>query len=170
MDMGHIRPSSSPFASSVVLVKKKDGTMRMCIDFRALNKKTIKNRYPIPRIEDFLDKLHGAVYFTKIDLCSGYHQSKMREEDISKPTFRCHYDHYEFLVMPFGLTNAPTMFQSFMNHVFNKQLRKHLLVFFDDLLIYNKTWEEHLWHVDQILSIMEEQSLYVESKCEFGMT
>jgi hypothetical protein len=171
LDMGHIRPSSSPFASSVVLVKKKDGMMRMCIDFRALNKKTIKNRYSIPRIDEFLDELHGAIYFTKIDLRSGYHQIKMREEDISKIAFRCHHDHYEFLVMPFGLTNAPATFQSCMNHVFNKQWRKHLLVFFDDLLIYNKTWEEHLRHVDQILSIMEEQSLYAkESKCEFGMT
>jgi hypothetical protein len=95
----------------------------------------------------------------------------MREEDISKTTFRCHYGHYEFLVMPFGLKNSPATFHSFMNHVFNKQLRKHLLVFFDDLLIYSKTWEEHLRHVDQILSIMEEQSLYSkESKCEFGMT
>jgi hypothetical protein len=166
LNMGHIRPSSSPFASSVVLVKKKDGMMRMCIDFWDLNKKKIKNRYPIPRI----DELHGAIYFTKIDLRSGYHQIKMREEDISKTTFRCHYGHCEFLVMPFALTNAPATFQSCMNHVFNKQLRKHLLVFFDEFLIYNKTWEEHLRHVDQILSIMEEQSLYTkESKCEFGM-
>jgi hypothetical protein len=171
LDMGHIRPNSSPFASSIVLVKKKDGTMRMCINFRALNKKTIKNRYPIPRIDELLDELHGTIYFTKIYLRFGYHQIKMRDEDISKTTFRCHYDHYEFLVMPFGLTNTPATFQSCMNHVFNKQLRKYLLVYFYDLLIYNRTWEEHLRHVDWILSIMEEQTLYgKESKCEFGMT
>jgi hypothetical protein len=144
LDMGHISPSSSPFASSVVLAKKNDGTMCMCIDLWELNKKTIKKRYPIPRIDELLDELHGVVYFTKIDLCSGYHQIKMREEDIPKTTFRCHYGHYEFSVMPFGLTNAPTMFQSCMNHVFNTQLRKHLLVIFDDLLIYNRMWEEHL--------------------------
>jgi hypothetical protein len=150
LDMGHIRPSSSPFSSSIVLVKKNDGIMRMCIEFWDLNKKTIKNRYPIPRIDEFLDELHGAIYFTKIDLRSGYHQIKMREEDISKTACRCHYRHYKFLLMPFGLTNAPTTFQYCMNHVFNKQQRKHLLVFFDDLLIYNKAWEEHLRHVGQI--------------------
>jgi hypothetical protein len=156
LDMGHIRPNNIPFASSVVLVNKKDGTIRMCIHFRDLNKKTIKNRYPIPRVDELLEELHGAIYFTKIDLFSGYHKIKMREEDISKTTFRCDYGHYEFLVMPLGLTNSLATFQSCMNHVFNKQLRNYLLVFFYDFLIYNKTCEEHLMHVDQILSIMEE--------------
>jgi hypothetical protein len=171
LDMGHIRTSSIPFASSVVLVKTKDGTMRMCIDYSTLNKNTIKNRYPIPRIDELLDELHGVNYFTKIDLHSGYHQIKMREQDVLKTAFRCHYGHYEFLVIPFRLTNLPTAFESCMNHVFNNKLRKFLLVFFDDLLIYSKTWEDHLKQVDKILSIMEEQSFYAkESKCEFGMT
>jgi hypothetical protein len=169
--MGHIRPSSNPIASSVVLVKKKDGTMSTCIDYRALNNKTVKNRYPIPRINELLDELHGAVYFNKTNLHSRYHQIRMREHDIQRATFICHYGNYEFLVMPFGLTNMPTTFQSCMNHVVNKRLRKSLLVFFDDLLIYSVTWEDHLKHVDEIFRIMEEQSLYAkESKCEIGMS
>jgi hypothetical protein len=160
--MGHIRPSSSPFASSVVLVKNKNETMGMCIDYMALNKKTITNMYPLPRIDKLLDELHSAIYFKKNDLPSWCHQIRMKEQYIHKTTFKCHYGNYEFLVMHFGLTNAPTTFQSCMNHIFNKQLRKFLLVFFDDSLIYRKTKEDHLKHVDEILNIMEEQSLYAK--------
>ena len=160
----------SPFASSVLLVLNTDGTLQMCIDYRVLSKKTIKNRYPIPRIDDLMDDLHGAVFFTKIDLGSGYHQINIREQDIEKTTFCCHFGHFEFLVILFGLTNAPTNFQSCMTHMFRGQLRKYLLVLFDDILIYNKTWDEHLAHLGEVLDIMQAQSLYAkESKCEFGM-
>jgi hypothetical protein len=135
-----------------------------------LSKKKIKNRYPIPRIDEFLDELHGPVYFSKTNIRSGCHQIKFRERDVHKTCFKCHCGNYNFLVIPFGLTNAPVNFQSCMNHIFNKQLRKFLLVFFDDLLIYNKTWEDHLRHLYEILSIMGEKLLYAKvSKCEFGM-
>jgi hypothetical protein len=118
MAMVHIIPNNNPFASSVVLVWKKDGTMRMCIYYQALNKKIIKNRYPIPHINELIDELHGVVFFSKIDLCSGYHQINIREQDIEKTTFRCHFGQFEFLFMPFGLTNGPAIFQSCMNHIF----------------------------------------------------
>ena len=135
LEMGHIRPSKNPFASAVVLVKKKNGMMHMCIDYRALNKKTIKNRYPIPQIDEFIDELHGACFFMKIDLWSGYHQVRMRVETIEKIVFQCHYGHFKFLVMPFGLTNAPATFQSCMNQVFREDLRRFVLILFDDILV-----------------------------------
>jgi hypothetical protein len=112
--MGHIRPSTSPFTSLVVLVLKKDGTLRMCIDYKSLNKKTIKNRYPISHIDELMDELHGAIFFTKIDLRSGYHQINIKEQDIEKTTFKCHFGHFEFLF----LTNTPATFQSCMDHIF----------------------------------------------------
>jgi hypothetical protein len=136
-----------------------------------LNNKTIKNRYPIACIDELMDELHGTVFFSKIDLHSRYHQISIREKDIQKTTFRCHFGHFEFMVMPFELTNAPATFHSFMNHIFMDYLRKSVLVFFEDILIYSRSWQEHMRHLDEVLSIMEAQSLYSkESKCEFDMT
>ncbi|KAD7477238.1 hypothetical protein E3N88_00374 [Mikania micrantha] len=170
LDKGFIRPSFSPWGAPVLFVKKKDGTLRMCIDYRDLNKVTIKNRYPLPRIDDLFDQLQGSSYFSKIDLRSGYHQLRIKEDDVPKTAFRTRYGHYEFLVMPFGLTNAPAIFMDLMNRVCKPYLDKFVIVFIDDILIYSKTKEEHEKHLKLILELLRKEQLYAKfSKCEFWM-
>ncbi|GJU64399.1 putative nucleotidyltransferase, ribonuclease H [Tanacetum coccineum] len=145
-DKGFIRPSHSPWGAPVLFVKKKDGSLRMCIDYRELNKLTVKNRYPLPRIDDLFDQLQGSRFFSKIDLRSGYHQLRVHEDDIPKTAFRTRYGHFEFTVMPFGLTNAPAVFMDLMNRVCKPYLDKFVIVFIDDILIYSKTKEDHEVH------------------------
>ncbi|KAA3484115.1 DNA/RNA polymerases superfamily protein [Gossypium australe] len=170
LDRGFIRPSVSPWGAPVLFVKKEDGTMRMCIDYRQLNKLTIKNKYPLPRIDDLFDQLKGAAVFSKIDLRSGYHQLKVKEADIHKTAFRTRYGHYEFLVMPFGLTNAPAAFMDMMNRVFQQYLDQFVVVFIDDILVYSRTEEEHDKHLRVVLQILREKQLYAKfSKCEFWL-
>nr|GEU58301.1 putative reverse transcriptase domain-containing protein [Tanacetum cinerariifolium] len=167
-DKGFIRPSSSPWGASVLFVKKKDGSLRMCIDYRELNKLTVKNRYPLPRIDDLFDQLQGSSVYSKINLRSGYHQLRVREEDIPKTVFRTRYGHYEFYVMPFGLTNAPAVFMDLMNRVCKPYLDKFVIVFIDDILIYSKNKEEHEEHLKLILELLKKEELYAKlSKCEF---
>ncbi|KAI3827638.1 hypothetical protein L1987_01718 [Smallanthus sonchifolius] len=168
LDKGFIRPSFSPWGAPVLFVKKKDGTFRMCIDYRELNKLTIKNRYPLPRIDDLFDQLQGSSFYSKVDLRSGYHQLKIQEEDIPKTAFRTRYGHYEFLDMPFGLTNAPAVFMDLMNRVCKPYLDKFVIVFIDDILIYSRTKEDHEHHLRLILELLRKEKLYAKfSKCEF---
>ncbi|GJU05141.1 putative reverse transcriptase domain-containing protein [Tanacetum coccineum] len=170
-DKGFIRPSSSPWGAPVLFVKKKDGSFRMCIDYRELNKLTVKNRYPLPRIDDLFDQLQGSSVYSKIDLRSGYHQLRVRDEDIPKTAFRTRYGHYEFQVMPFGLTNAPAVFMDLMNRVCRPYLDKFVIVFIDDILIYSKTKEEHDVHLRLILELLKKEELYAKfSKCDFWLS
>jgi len=142
----------------------------MCPNYRELNKLTIKDKFSITFIDELLYELHGAIYFTKMDLCSRHHQIIMKTEDIPKTTFITHESHYEFLVMPYSLTNAPSTFQGLMNSIFKPFLIKFVLVFYDDILIYNKYWKDHVQHVDRVLKLLEEKQLYAKtSKCFFGV-
>ncbi|GJZ51533.1 putative reverse transcriptase domain-containing protein [Tanacetum coccineum] len=162
-DKGFIRPSSSPWGAPVLFVKKKDGSFRMCIDYRELNKLTVKNRYPLPRIDDLFDQLQGSSIYSKIDLRSGYHQLRVREQDIPKTAFRTRYGHYEFQVMPFGLTNAPAVFMDLMNRVCKPYLDKFVIVFIDDILIYSKDEREHEEHLKAILELLKKEEVIMQS-------
>ena len=155
----------------MLFVKKKDDTWRLCIDYRQLNKVTIRNRYPLPRIDDLFDQLQGARVFSKIDLRSWYHLLRIRESDIRKKAFRTRYGHYEFLVMSFGLTNAPVVFMDLMNQVFRPYLDRFVIVFIDDILVYSRSELEHERHLGLVLQTLRQYHLYAKfRKCEFWLS
>jgi len=169
LDAGLIVHSMSPFASPVLLVQKKDGTWRFCVDYRKLNSLTIKDRFPMPIIDEILDELAGTQYFTTLDMSAGYHQVRMRPEDEFKTAFKTHHGHYQFKVMPFGLCNAPATFQYLMNSILQPYLRKFVMVFLDDILIYSPTLESHLQHLKSVLDTLRQHQFYLKaSKCTFA--
>ncbi|KAF5481540.1 hypothetical protein F2P56_002181 [Juglans regia] len=155
-EKGFIRPSSSPWDAPILFVKKKDGCLRMCIDYKELNKVTVKNKYPLLRIDNLLDQLQYSSVFSKIDLVSSYHHLKIREEDIPKTAFQTRYRHYKFLVMSFNLTNAPVTFMDMMNKVFKPYLHKFVVIFIDNILIYSRSEEEHKQHLCLALERLKE--------------
>jgi hypothetical protein len=168
---GFIRPTSSPWGTLVLFAEKKDETQQLCADYCSLNEITIKNKYPLPRIEDLFDQMKGARVFSKIDLRSGYHQLRIRESDIPKTTFRTRYGLYEYIVMSFALMNALVYFMYLMNKVFMEYLDKFVVVFIDDILVYSKTEEEHEEHLRLVLEKLRTNQLYTKfSKCEFWLT
>jgi hypothetical protein len=168
---GFIRPSVSPYGAPILFVKKKSGELRMCVDYRMLNKATVKNKYALPRIDDLFDQLCGAKVFSKIDLRSGYHQIRIKEQDVHKTAFRTRYGHYEFRVLPFGLTNAPATFMRLMNDIMRPLLDKCVVVFLDDILVYSRNHREHQQHLRRVLNILRENRLHAKlNKCEFGKT
>jgi hypothetical protein len=167
---GFIKPAASPWGAPVLFVKKNDGSMRLCVDYRDLNAATIKNKYPLPRIDDLFDQIKGAKYLSKIDLRSGYHQLRVRQEDIPKAAFMTRYGQYEFIVMPFGLTNAPAFFMTLMNKVFMEELDRFVVVFIDDISIYSKCAEEHAQHLRVVLRKLIKHQLYAKfGKCDFWL-
>ena len=170
LDKGFVRPSVSPWGAPVLFVKKKDDTLRMCIDYRQINKVTVKNKYPFSRIEDLFDQLKGVGVFSKIDMRSGYYQLRVKEVDVPKTAFRTRYGHYEFLVMPFGLTNAPIIFMDLMNRVFRPYVDQFVVVFIDDFLVYSKDAQEHEQHLKIVLQMLREKNLYAKLiKCDFWL-
>jgi hypothetical protein len=167
-EAGYIHPSSSPWGAPILFVQKKDGSQRMCVDYRSLNDVTMKNKYPLPRVEDLFDQRRGARIFSKIDLRTGYHQMKIRPSDIPKMALSTRYGLYEFTVMSFGLTNAPAYFMNLMNKVFMEYLDRFVVVFIDDIRIYSKSDSDHKEHLRLVLQKLRDNQLYAKfSKCEF---
>jgi hypothetical protein len=164
-----IQPSSSPFASPIMLARKKTGDWRLCVDYRRLNAMTVKNKYPLPIIDELLDELHGSQWFTSLDLCLGYHQIRMEPVDVPKTAFQTHNGHYEYRVMSYGVTGGPATFQLTMNSILAPLLRKCVVVFIDGILIYSQTWEDHMAHVKAVFSILDKNEFKVKlSKCAFA--
>jgi Reverse transcriptase (RNA-dependent DNA polymerase) len=169
LDKGYIQPSTSPYDAPILFVQKKDGSLRMVIDYRALNRQTVKNRYPMPRIDDTLDQLRGATMFSSLDLTSGYHPIRISDDDVPKTAFRTPAALFEWRVLPFGLTNAPATFQTAMNAIFAPCLHKFVLVYLDDILIYSKSAEEHREHLRKGLDLLRKHKLYANlKKCSFA--